>query len=210
MGTEILINLSMAGIGPSPVVLPVERLDEVPSQQLVAIWCEAQPVTWHIDPASGELWPIEHPLLGAMIASRGDAVRLKRPLAIWTDGAEWDLAVTPATKYGDQWWMRCTRGPRETPSAAVLRYDTGLEFCPLAHVVLVVGLDLPGETDEEALEHLVLCAELARRHGDVIGFVWVGTQSLDLLLRVDARVELPGPPPIIDIEPLTWGSSPTP
>jgi len=204
MGTEILINLSMASLGPSPVVLPADLVDNVPVQQLVAVWCEAQPITWE-DGA-----PREHTLRTVMQASRATATRLKRPLAIWTDGAEWDLAVTPATRWGDQWWLRCTRRPDETIPAAVTRYDAGLEFCPLAHAVLVVGLDGPGETDEDALEHLVLCAELARRHGDVVGMVWVGTQSTDLLLRVDASLELPGPPPIIDIEPLTWGSSPTP
>lgn len=202
MGTETLINLALAGIGPSPAVLPVERVTEVPPPQLIAVWCEAHPITWE----GGA--PQEHALRHVMQASRAAATRLKRPLAIWTDGAEWDLSATPATQYGDQWWMRCTRHASETIPAAVTRYDAGLEFCPLAHVVLVVGLDLPWETDEEALEHLVLCAELARRHGDVIGFVWVGTQSTDLLLRVDATLELPGPPPILDIEPLTWGSTP--
>jgi len=201
MGTEILINLSMASLGPSPVVLPADLVDNVPVQQLVAVWCEAQPI---------DGGPREHSLRTVMQASRTTATRLKRPLAIWTDGAEWDLSATPATQYGDQWWVRCARQPGETIPAAVIRYDAGLAFCPLAHVVLVVGLDLPGETDEEALEHLVLCAELARRNSDVIGLVWVGTQSTNLLLRVDASLELPGPPPILDIEPLTWGSSPTP
>ena len=204
MGTEILINLSMASLGPSPVVLPADLVDNVPVQQLVAVWCEAQPITWE------DGGPREHSLRTVMQASRATATRLKRPLAVWTDGAEWDLAVTPATRWGDQWWLRCTRRPDETILAAVTRYDAGLEFCPLAHAVLVVGLDGPGETDEDALEHLVLCAELARRHGDVVGMVWVGTQSTDLLLRVDASLELPGPPPIIEIEPLAWGSSPTP
>ena len=204
MGTETLINLALAGIGPSLVVLPADRADEVGVQQLVAVWCEAQPITWE------EGVPREHTLRTVMQASRATATRLKRPLAIWTDGAEWDLSATPATQYGDQWWVRCARQPGETIPAAIIRYDAGLAFCPLAHVVLVVGLDLPGETDEEALEHLVLCAELARRNSDVVGFVWVGTQSTDLLLRVDASLELPGPPPIIEIEPLAWGSSPTP
>jgi hypothetical protein len=204
MGTETLINLALAGVGPSPVVLPADRTDEVSPQQLIAVWCEAQPITWE----DGQ--PREHTLRTVMEASRATARRLKRPLAIWTDSAEWDLSATPATQYGDQWWLRCTRRPDETIPAAVTRYDAGLEFCPLAHAVLVVGLDGPGETDEDALEHLVLCAELARRHGDVVGMVWVGTQSTDLLLRVAANLELPGPPPITDIEPLAWGQSPTP
>lgn len=210
MSTEVLINLALGGIEPSPVVLPFDRLQDTDPRRIVAVWCEAQPMTWHTDPESGVMLPLEHTLGQVMIASRGDAVRIKRPLAIWTDSAEWDLSATGLTRYGDQWWMRCARHPSETHSAAFARYEDGLKFCPLAHTVMVVGMDLSVEDDDSELDHLVGCAELARRIPEVIGFVWVGTRSIDTLLRVQAEVDLPGPPPIIDIEPLAWGQGPTP
>jgi hypothetical protein len=209
MATEIIINLALGGIEPSPVVLPSDRLDQSDPRRVIAVWCEAQPMTWHTDPESGAMVPIEHTLGQVILASRADAVRIKRPLAIWTDSAEWDISVTGATRYGDQWWMRCARLPGETLADALARYEQGLKFCPLAHTVMVVGMDLSVEADGE-LEHLVGCAALARGLPEVIGFVWVGTRSIDTLLRVQAEVDLPGPPPIIDIEPLAWGEGPTP
>ena len=209
MGTEILINLALGDGEPSPVVLPPDRLHELPPQRIIAVWCEAQPMTWHTDPDTGVMLPIEHTLGQVMLAARGDAVRIKRPLAIWTDGAEWDLSVTGSTRYGDQWWMRCARRPGETLEVALARYEHGLQFCPLGAVVMVVGIDLSVEADDE-LPHLIGCAELARRVPEVIGFVWVGTRSVDVLLKVRDEVDLPGPPPIIEIEPLAWGNRPTP
>jgi hypothetical protein len=206
MGTEILINMALGGLDPSPVVLPLDRLPEVDPRRLIAVWCEARPMTWHTDHDTGIMIPVEHTLGQVMRASRDEAVRAKRPLALWTDGAEWDLSVTGATQYGDQWWIRCTQQPRESVSGAIARYEDGLKFCPLAHTVLVVGIDLPLEEESE-LDHLIACAELARRVPEVIGFVWVGTRSVDLAQRVAEDVDLPGPPPIIDVEPLAWGPS---
>jgi len=91
----------------------------------------------------------------------------------------------------------------EALDSAVARYEDGLKYCPLDAVVLVLGVGLV-ENDELEVAHVLRCAELARARPDIVGVVWIGTSSLDVLLRL-RDLSLPGPPPIEDVEPVGWG-----
>jgi len=181
---ETLINLTLAGVAPGPLVLPYDHL-ELPTlrDRLIAIWCEASP---------------QHSLYHRVACSRPTARELKRPLAIYTGTFGWELGVTGVIDPNhDQFWMRCRRDGRPLHELREA-YELELQLVPVSHVVLVIEpLDLDEGPDE--LAHLRACRDLARGHAEIIGVVWLGTLTIE---------DLPGPPPVVELAPpLQWGDA---
>ncbi|HZN51042.1 MAG TPA: hypothetical protein VFD81_10435 [Methylomirabilota bacterium] len=188
MAIDVLINLALAGITPGPLVLPHELLDAdtitaSTRERLIAVWCEADSRT---------------PLYDRIVASRPRARELKRPLAIYTGTFGWALGVTGVVdQHTDQFWMHCRRDGRPLHELREA-YELELQLVPVSHVVLVIEpLDVEEGPDE--LAHLRTCRDLARRHAEIIGVVWLGSLTVE---------DLPGPPPVVELAPpLQWGGA---
>ena len=188
MGIDVLINLALAGVTPAPIVLPYDHI-ELPTvvDRLIAVWCEALP---------------REELFDRIVQSRPTAQEIKRPLAIYTGTFGWPLGVTGlVNQHHDQFWMHCRRDGRPLHELREA-YELELQLVPVAHVVLVIEpLDVDEDADE--LAHLRACRDLARRHAEIIGVVWLGSSVVE---------DLPGPPPVVEVlPPLGWGQGgPTP
>ena len=188
MSLSTLINLALADVTPGPLVLPVEDVDHADVARLIAVWCDAHPGVRLFD---------------RIAASRPKAREIKRPLAIYTGAATWDLAVTGLVdQHTDQFWMHCQLHRGQPLHELRDRYELELRVVPVQHIVLVI---VPSDADEgeEELAHLRACRDLARNNADIIGVVWLGSSVIE---------DLPGPPPVVELAaPLGWGQGgPTP
>lgn len=195
MSVDLLVNLALADLSPAPVVLPYERVALVPRERILAVWCEAE---------RGRAT-----LADRVRASRSAARELRRPLAICTDEARFDLSVTGITEYHDQWWMPCLCPPGTDLDTLPATYLQEIEFCPLNQVVLIVGFEGEELPDNVRASHWKLCADLAQARQEVIGTVWLGAPATSAFhLLPQARKFLPkSPPPMIEVDSLTWGKA---
>jgi hypothetical protein len=191
MGTDILINLALGDFTPGALgVRPADRAGQFPVEQLIAVWCEAEP---------GKT------LYQVIVESRAVAVELHRPLAIFTRRAEFDLSVFGVCRFHDHWWMPTDRWVNEPIDVAVHRYDQAIASCPLGRVVLVVGV-ADWLTDDLAA-YVRACGALAHQRPEVVGLVWIGRPAVEAVGDVSPEdlADLPGPPQVEDIEPIGWG-----
>ena len=191
MGTDILINLALGDIAPgAPGVMPADRALAFPAEQLIAVWCEAEP---------GKT------LYQVIVEARPTAIELHRPLAIFTRRAEFDLSVFGVCRFHDQWWMPTDRMVNEPIDVAVQRYARAIHACPLGRVVLVVGA-ADWLTDDLAA-YVRACGALAHERHEVVGLVWIGRPAVEAVGDVSPEdlADLPGPPKVESVEPLNWG-----
>lgn len=189
MGTDLLINLALGDIEARAGVMPADRAASAKLEQLVAVWCEAEP---------------SRTLYQVIEDARPVARELKRPLAIYTPVARFDLSIVGVCLNSDQWWMACDRHPDEPIDLAIGRYEDEVHYCPLGRVVLVVGL--ADWLSEDLAAYVRACGDFARRRSEIVGLVWIGRPAVEAVGDVTAEdlAALPGPPPVEAVESFSW------